>query len=404
MKTIPWMLFAVFTVLPAATYVVYYYRRLDTRRKQLLQTLVTLSLHEEYMLMRYKNKYLEWKNCPDEKTLIETFERDYFNLDFRAGHSHSDFIWPVLWFTIFSAISWLFVLQLYDFTPLRGLITIPEAMAFGFVGAYLACLLAIFDGFRRYDLSPGLYYSITYRLVFSSFAAYLVSRVFEGNVKAVAAFGIGLFPLERTWAFITEKAAAIVGAGQNEREVGKELENVQGLEHSTNRQKLVDVGVSTVQGLATADPLWLFFVTTFPLRTVVDMIDKALLYLYLDKKVEELRKHGINGVIELVALAKLAEKIPAYKTQHETTPEPMGPLFTNINTEDLINDVAKVIGQTPQELKAFIYNMYYDPMVKLIYEIWGRYLNRPVEQALMGASLPPAPAAPVLKPSEISMN
>ena len=47
MKTLFWVMFILLTALPIATYVAYYYRRLDTRRKQLLQTLVTLSLHEE---------------------------------------------------------------------------------------------------------------------------------------------------------------------------------------------------------------------------------------------------------------------------------------------------------------------------------------------------------------------
>jgi len=249
--------------------------------------------------------------------------------------------------------------------------------------------VTIFDGFRRYDLDPGLYYSVTYRVVFSSIAAWVVSLVgiFAAGSIPLVALGIGLFPLERTWNFITERAASILGAGQNEKEVGIELANIQGLEHSTNRQRLIDVGITTVQALATADPLLLFFLTTFPLRAVVDMIDKAILYLYLGDKTTELRQHGINGVIELVALAKLAEEIPAYQGQEDTpSGEPLGKLFKGLNTDKLLNDIAAVIGQTPEELKAFIYNMYYDPMVKFIYEIWGRYLNRPVERISRGAA------------------
>ena len=387
-------MFLVLTLIPIGTYLVYYYRRLDTRREQLLQTLLSLSLQDEYVLMRHKEKYEEWKKCSAEKTMIDDFENKYFNLDFRSGHSHQDFVWPLLLFTIFIAIGWVFSLQrvLPDFTPLQGLVKIPDALAFGFVGAYLASVVTIFDGFRRYDLDPGLYYSVTYRVVFSSIAAWVVSLVgiFAAGSIPLVAFGIGLFPLERTWTFITERAASVLGAGQNEKEIGIELVNIQGLEHSTNRQRLIDVGITTVQGLATADPLLLFFLTTFPLRAVVDMIDKAILYLYLGDKTKELRQHGINGVIELVALAKLAEEIPAYQGQEDTpSGESLGKLFKGLNTDKLLNDIANVIGQTPEELKAFIYNMYYDPMVKFIYEIWGRYLNRPVER--ISRSTPPLP-------------
>jgi len=387
-------MFFILTLLPVGTYLVYYYRRLDTRRQQLLQTLLSLSLQDEYVLMRHKEKYQEWKKCGNDKDVIEQFENKYFNLDFRAGHSHQDFVWPLLLFTTFSAIGWLLTLQrvLPDFSPFIGLRAIPDALAYGFVGAYLACIVTIFDGFRRYDLDPSLFYSVTYRIMFSSFAAWVASLLFATNFQPIVALGIGLFPLEKTWTFITERAATALGIGENEKDVGLQLANIQGLEHSTNRQRLIDVGITTVPGLATADPLLLFFLTTFPLRTVVDMIDKAILYLYLGDKTQKLREHGINGVIELVALAKLAERIPAYRSQDNAdTDEPLGELFKDINTEDVIDNLAKVIEQSPQELKAFIYNMYYDPMVRFIYEIWGRYLNRPVERTLRADSRnPPA--------------
>ena len=387
-------MFLVLALIPIGTYLVYYYRRLDTRRKQLLQTLLSLSLQDEYVLMRHKEKYEEWKKCDGEKDMIDAFENKYFNLDFRAGHSHQDYFWPLLLFTIFAAIGWALTLErvLPNFLPLSGLRTIPDALAFGFVGAYLACILTIFDGFRRYDLDPGLYYSVTYRVMFSSFAAWVASLMFNTGFQPIVALGIGLFPLEKTWTFITERASNVLGTGQNEKEIGIELANIQGLEHSNNRQKLIDVGITTVQGLATADPLLVFFLTTFPLRSVIDMIDKAILYLYLGEKVKDLRMHGVNGVIELVALAKLAEEIPAYRNQEDTpSDEQIGKLFKGLDTGKLVNDIAKVIGQTPEELKAFIYNMYYDPMVKFIYEIWGRYLNRPVERISRGATPLPAP-------------
>ena len=394
MRLLILLMFLVLTLIPVGTYLVYYYRRLDTRRKQLLQTLLSLSLQDEYVLMRHKEKYDEWKKCGAEKNMIDDFENKYFNLDFRAGHSHQDYFWPLLLFTFFSAIGWALTLDrvLPNFLNLPGLKAIPDALAFGFVGAYLACILTIFDGFRRYDLDPGLYYSVTYRVMFSSFAAWVASLMFNTGFQPIVALGIGLFPLEKTWTFITERAASVLGTGQNEKEVGIELANIQGLEHSSNRQKLIDVGITTVQALATADPLLLFFLTTFPLRSVIDMIDKAILYLYLGDKTKVLRTHGVNGVIELVALAKLAEEIPAYKNQEDTpSDEQLGKLFKGLDTGKLVDDIAKVIEQTPEELKAFIYNMYYDPMVKFIYEIWGRYLNRPVER--ISRSAPPIPAA-----------
>jgi hypothetical protein len=367
---------------PLITYLVYYRRRLDTRRKRLLQTLLSLSLDNEYMLMRHGQKYEEWKNCDPQKRLKE-FEQLYFNQDFKAGYSPQDYIWPVMLFTTLGGIGWFITMQRI-FPGLSGLGNIrdfiPVGLAFGFIGAYFACLLAIFEGYGRYDLDPALYYSVSFRIMFSSFAAYVASLVLQTSFTPIVAAGIGMFPLERTWSFITERAGQALGTAKPEGELGAELAKIQGLEDQRSRQRLLDVGISNIQALATADPLWVFFQTTLPLRTVVDMIDKSILYLYIADKGADLRKHGINGVIELVALAKLAEKTPAYQTEAST--ESLGPLFEGIDLDKLIERVASVLEQTPEELKAFIYNMYYDPMVKLIYDIWGRYLNRPVEKAL----------------------
>jgi len=44
-----------------------------------------------------------------------------------------------------------------------------------------------------------------------------------------------------------------------------------------------------------------------------------------------------------------------------------------VNAVQLIKEVAKILGQSEDELKAFIYNMYYDPVVLFNYEVWGRY-------------------------------
>jgi hypothetical protein len=120
----------------------------------------------------------------------------------------------------------------------------------------------------------------------------------------------------------------------------------------------------------------LFFNTTFPLRTIIDLIDKAILHMYVGDKVTELRNHGINGVIELVAVAQLANKSPAFENQYnQAEPEAINALFQGIDVNKLISDLASVVGQITDELKAFIYNLYYDPLVSFIYDIWGRCLN-----------------------------
>ena len=384
MKVILWLLAALLASIPLIMYLVYSMRRLDTRRQLLLQTLLTLGLDDAYMRIRHGQSYNDWSRLPADARIIK-MESQYFNNDFKAETSHKDYLWPVALMTALSGLGWYFALS--HFYPDAGTAQfadlIPASFVWGFVGAFFASLLSIIDEFRKYSLVPGSYYSLIYRLLFSSTAAFLVGRLISRDAfPFLAAFGIGLFPVEKTWDFITEKTAQLVGAAKPEGELGADLAAVQGLEDSRNRRKLVDIGITSVQSLATADPLFVFFQTTFPIRTVVDMIDKAILYLYIGDKVKELRSHGINGVIELVALAKLIEKSPAYAGGHG----PMAAVgfskfFEQVDAGRLIKDVATVLGQSEDELKAFIYNMYYDPVLMFIYDVWGRSLNvKPYEE------------------------
>jgi len=393
MKLLLWLLTALLASIPLVMYLVYSMRRLDTRRQQLLQMLLTLGLDDAYMRIRHGQSYGDWSRLPAHAR-IEQLESQYFNRDFKAETSYQDYLWPVALVTALSATGWYFALgRVYPEAGTAQLNElVPATFVWGFVGAFFASLLSLIDAFRKYSLMPGSYYSLVFRLLFSSTAALLAGQLFKDTFSPLVAFGIGLFPVEKTWDFITTKTSQALGATRSEGELGADLAAIQGLEDSRNRQKLIDIGITSVQALATADPLLLFFQTTFPIRTVVDMIDKAILYLYIGGKVKELRSHGINGVIELVALAKLIDKSPAYAGGRA----PAGTVgfskfFEEVDAAELVENVAAVLGQSVDELKAFIYNMYYDPVVMFIYDVWGRYLavkpfeeKQPEEQAAAG--------------------
>ena len=363
-----WFILLLLSTIPAVTCVVYYFRRLDLRREQLKQTLISMQLREAYMTARHGQ-------IPREERLTKFEER--FKVDFRAGLALKDYIWPVALVTIISSIGWFLTFSRAHppFTAIANANSfLPEAFVWGFAGAYAASLITIFDAFRTLNLDPTTFYSITYRILFSSTGAYVVSTagVFTDSFAPVLAFGIGLFPAQQTWKVITDKAAQVVGTSSKEGEPGAALASIQGLEDQRNRQKLVDVDISTVQGLATADPFWLFFQTTFPLRTIIDMMDKAILYQYLGDKTVEVRKHGINGVIELVALVPFADNVTAFTQVRGVLAADK--FFKDSNPDKLLESLTTVMGQERDELKAFIYNLYYDPLVRLLYDMWGKYL------------------------------
>ena len=366
MSNLLWFVMWTLSAVPCVTCLVYYYRRLWARRTLLKNTLTSMSLDTDYMKMRHpecKNPSKEFGAC--------------FDRDFREGLSAGDYLWPVTLATVLCLVGWFLTLSLVhtSFSGMKEAGTFPPAtFAFGFVGAYLASLLNMFDQFRTLNLDPSAYYSIVARLLFSSTAAYLIGHVMKDPFSELAAVGIGLIPVEEVRDFIVNKTSQVAGTAGAEGERGLGLKVIQGLEDRLTRKQLVDMNIATVQALATSDPFWLFFQTTLPLRTIVDMIDKAIVYLYIGDTLNDLRKHGINGVIELVALAKLAAKEPAYEIA-DADEARIGQFFEQVDAAVLIQKVADTLKQDPAELRAFIYNCYFDPQISLLYEIWGKYYN-----------------------------
>jgi hypothetical protein len=56
-----------------------------------------------------------------------------------------------------------------------------------------------------------------------------------------------------------------------------------------------------------------------------------------------------------------------------------------LDPDKLIENLRAVLKQEPDELRAFMYNLYYDPLVKLLYDMWGRYLNADALEPTLGA-------------------
>jgi hypothetical protein len=360
-----WMLGAI----PAITCAVYFNRRLGARRDLLRETLISMELCDYYLRARHPE-------CQDLS--LESFNKSFAE-DFRVGLSEYDFLWPVGLFTVVSFIGWYVTLSVAygSFSALKT--PLPAAFVFGFVGAYMASMFAIFDDFRTLSLDPYGYYSATGRALFATVAAYVASvaapAVFQASVVPLISLAIGLIPVEDVWSFIVNRASQIAGTAGAEGERGLGLKVIQGLEDRETRKRLVDMNIATVEALATCDPFALFFQTTLPLRSIIDMIDKAILYLYIGDTTADLRQHGINGVIELVALAHLGKKEPAYEVGNTEGTAAINPFFADVDADKLVLRVGATLKLEPDELKAFIYNCYYDPQISLIYDIWGKYLN-----------------------------
>jgi hypothetical protein len=367
-----WALFWVMTALPGVLYLLYVHRRKRTRIDTLLQTLQGLGLSEVYMRSRHRPEYSRWANGNNRDQRF----REVVLEDFATSLRHWDFLFPVAVVTVLSAVGWGTTLSFTgSVLALGGTVkTIPAAFYWGFLGAYVANVGVLIDKFNHYELSPMLYHRTYQRLFVSTTAAYLLGQTLRDAFTPLVAFGIGLLPYQDLWNMLSKRASKAFGSPEVAATPPEcDLSNIQGLGDPNVRQNLIELNISTVQALAMQDPIDLFFRTSYPLRTIVDWIDRAILYCYLGAKTKDLCARGINGAIEMGGLLELSEKTPV-KIYHDgkADTEDLTKDLLELDMQKLYSQIAEAAGLKYEELLHLSYNLYYDPMVDTLYDLWGR--------------------------------
>jgi hypothetical protein len=227
---------------------------------------------------------------------------------------------PVLVATIVITFGWLVTLLnpdvglISDRAGILGLFH-PErsALIFGFLGSYFFALQMIQRGYARGDLRPKTYTQITVRILMVTILAWVLELLpgpDDAPYLLAVAFIAGIVP-ETALVRIQE----YVNRGARRRPSIRgivELDPLTKLEGIDlyDRARLLDEGVSNVEGLAHHDLIELMLQTRIPAPRLVDWIDQAILYLHVgssdvegepsrDVSLGRLRAFGIRTATDL---------------------------------------------------------------------------------------------------------
>jgi hypothetical protein len=164
-----------------------------------------------------------------------------------------------------------------------------------------AFVWGMYDALRRYSdtsLSPESLHFTWLRMLIAATIAPFVAFLFNDRAGTLVAFGIGAFPMTTLRDFLKAQVTAKIGVkSQSEPVEPPTLHRLQGATAATI-EMLKEVGVDSVEHLAFADPLRLFMRTNIPWKVILDLIDQALLVVYIGDKSEHLRAIGIRGAVE----------------------------------------------------------------------------------------------------------
>ena len=169
----------------------------------------------------------------------------------------------------------------------------------------------------------------------------------------LAAFAVGVFPLGDLWAWLRTRVDI---APRQDPVGGSTLRLIQGLETEDSRERLADEGISSVQHLAYADPVGLLFRTNLEWNVILDLIDQAILVLYLGDRVERLRPLASRCAVEFATIDNRL---------HSDDPKEVA------LAETLVKSVAARLDLPEEAVRNLAFQLNNDPVVEFIWDHWS---------------------------------
>jgi hypothetical protein len=252
--------------------------------------------------------------------------------------------------TAFSAISVVkagMTLRLYeDWVKLIQTKIWGNALA-GFWGAYVWGLYDCLTRFRSRSWTANSLHFTWLRLLVGPALGALAGYPFAKEYSPLVAFGLGSFPTDtlRRWLrdYVGQRLKI---SGEADVPVRPAWTTIQGLNPEVI-ERLAEADITSPCHLACAEPVGLHNKTNIEWRTLLDLIDQAILAIYLEGALEKLRPLGIRGAIEMAILWSRGDQ-----------------------SGDMVRQLAKALGQEEATVKNLLQNLYEDAQVNVIWALW----------------------------------
>lgn len=225
---------------------------------------------------------------------------------------------------------------------------------FGFLGAYSWSMNNIVRRTKGFDLSPISVYLISVKITILSIVGYLISFIFRDSISWLLAFALGALPL-------TEVRRFILDVGTKNKKVhfievnSDSLSNLQGTNHLL-RSKLEDFGITSIQNLAYCNIFELFLKCNVERKVILDLIDQALLWVFIEEKAVQIRPHGIRGAIELIQVNEDLKSPDRREKKH---------------AEEMINNLSSELSIPYSSAYNLIVEIANDAQSLLLWDLWS---------------------------------
>lgn len=193
-----------------------------------------------------------------------------------------------------------------------------RVIGYGFIGAFIWGAQIIIRRLIAGDLTPGVYYNVSFRMILAPILAILVlfglrgieinGRGWPMDLIPIMAVLTGLFP-EQALAWLKERVF-IFANRKNRNADALPLDMIEGI-NIFHKSRLSELGIDNAQNLAKANLIDLLIRTPYEPRQLIDWIAQARLYIYLKEDIVPLRQAGVRTIFDLSDAIDTEEEVEA---------------------------------------------------------------------------------------------
>lgn len=232
----------------------------------------------------------------------------------------------------------------------------PHAGMAAVAGSHAAALTQMYRLRRLDDLSPRRLHAIWMHLMIAPFIGALAQAALKAPVDVFVGFGLAVLPLRTLIDWVSTSARKAVGIGSDSTpSEDPNLFHLQGMS-SEVVIRLAEEGITSANHMAYADPVKIMLVSGLERKVLLDLMDQALLYMYLEGGAAKIRSVGIRGAIEL------CETFNQSRGSNATARD---------RAEKALAVAAAQLSQSVDGLNNLAYTLLHDAQVELLWQLWG---------------------------------
>jgi hypothetical protein len=243
-----------------------------------------------------------------------------FREDFTRWYGRKYYVGPVLMLAILSGVSGFWASEMLQTWAVNGTgpgSNLRALAASALAGAFVWVISDEIDRLRTRDFTTIDVYYYVFRILLAVPFAWALSLTNTNGViggmlggglpvAIPLAFFLGAFPTKTLFTIARRLAAQLQKLGDNQENANLELEKLQSI-GKANAERFNDEGISTISGLAYADPIDLTIRTNFDFSYVVDSISQALAWIYFGDDSQKLFEFSFRGAQEICSVVQTAD-------------------------------------------------------------------------------------------------